>query len=74
MPTFCDPCPGKMKAINGGVPPRRRDVLPDAFEETIGRQTVGHRDRVTHGLGARAPVADDRHARTPSSGAPPYSE
>src|SRR5712692_6637487 len=64
MPTFCEPCPGKMNAINGLCPRDARrcgggDLTLDALEKALRGELVGHRDGVADGLGARPAVADD---------------
>src|SRR6266446_7787617 len=86
MPTFCEPCPGKMTAINDSrsVARLRRasrwrlaraagadrdgdgaDLLLEALDEAAGGESVGHGDRVPHGLGARTAVPDDGDAADP---------
>jgi len=69
MPTLCDPCPGKMKAVVKGVPSRGCNVALDTLDEPAGREAIRHRHGVPHGFGARASVADNGDARETERGA-----
>jgi len=63
MPTLCDPCPGKMKAVVKGVPSRGWQVALDTLDETGWTRSDTPSPRRSARLWRRASVADNGDAR-----------